>query len=201
MNRLVVALLVAGLAGPAFAQPRVDPSASRTMRVLPAKLDEAVREFERICLATGFDAARVETAIRASKWRYEKQPGLGKPAPDTWLSGQSIFNFQGPPSQETGSFVPGQCNIEVVVRPVPSDAAIAAALEAALVRTLGKAPPHFDFPGETCWRWQPGPDLVNRLCRVHRPNLAPGQMSWSFQRWTAAGEVRARLVPPAPARP
>lgn len=201
MMRFAAALLAAGLAGQALAQPRIDPSTYGTAQVLPATLGEAVGEFERICLATGFDSARFEAAIEGSKWRYEKRPGGGTPPPEVRVSGQAAINFRGPPLQSTGSFVPGQCNIDVVVRPVPDDSAIAAALEAALVRTSGSAPPKFDFPGETCWRWQPAADLVDRLCRIHRSDLAAGQMAWSFQRWTADGERRARLVPPAASRP
>ena len=197
---IAAALIAAGLAGHGSAQPRIEPSSYRTGKFLPAKLNEAVGEFERTCLATGFNAARFDAAIAASKWRYAKQMGSGTPAPDVRLGPRAAINF-GPLLQTEKSFVPGQCNIELVLRPVPEDAAIAAALEAALVRMLGKAPPQFDFPGETCWRWQPSPEKVNRLCRVHRPNLASGQISWSFQLWTASVESRAGLAPPAADRP
>lgn len=201
MRRMTAALLAALVAAPGFAQPRLDPSSLRVVRVSPARLDEAVGEFERICLATGFDAARFDAAIAASKWRYEKKPGSGAPAPDVRVSGQAMINFHGPLLQATGSFVPGQCNMEVVVRPVPADATVDVALQRVFDRILGLAPPRFAFTGETCWRWQPSPDLVSRLCRIRRSNLAAGQMAWSFQRWTAEGERRARLVPPAAGRP
>jgi len=200
MKVLSAALLAAGLAGQALAQPRMDPSSYRTGSILPAKLNEAVGEFERTCLATGFDPARFEAAIAASPWRYAKRVGSGTPPTDVRVGPQAVINF-GPLLQTAKSFAPGQCNIEVIFRPIPEEETISAALEAALVRMLGKAPPHFDFPGETCWRWQSSPEMVNRLCRVHRPNLAPGQISWSFQLWTAAVEARAGLAPPTVDRP
>lgn len=197
MRSTVAALVAAGLASPSPAQPRVDPGSYRTVAMRPVKLADAMREFERICLATGFDHGRFGDAVARSKWRFRVQPGAGTPAPDVRQALQAMVGFHGPPSQQEQDFVPAQCNMEAMLRPHRDEAAVPRAFEAALGRLLGAAPPRFDFPGESCWRWKPSPELVHRLCLIDRAGLAPGHSAWSFQRWTAAGEARARLVPPA----
>ncbi len=199
MRARIAALLLTGLAGPSLAQPRVDPANVRQVVIVPVPLADAVGEFEGICLASGFGHDRFDAAIGRSRWRFRTEQGLGTPAPDVRRAPQAIFNFHAPPLQEARTFAPGQCNMEVVMRPAVERDQVYGALQAALSRATGSVPPRHEFPGETCWRWTPTPDRVARLCLMHWPGTRSAHIALSYQLWTPAAERRARLVPPAQA--
>jgi hypothetical protein len=196
---LAAALLTIGVAAEAHAQSHIDPGSYRIVALRPVPLAEAVSQLEQICLVTGFDHDRFDAAIARGPWRFTKEQGAGTPAPDVRLAAQGSFNFQGPALQERDDFVPGQCNMETVVRPAEGGEAIAAALGAALTRVLGSLPPLYRFSRESCWRWKPSTSLVDRLCIIDRPGAVTGHLALSFQRWTASAELRAHLVPPGEA--
>lgn len=197
MKIRLAALSALVLAGPSLGQPRLDPGDYKTVMLRPVTLAEAVSQFEQICIATRFDPKAFETAIGASSWPFGRQQGTGTPAPDVRLAPQGIVNFHSPPLQQKSDFVPGQCNMEAVIDPAEGRPAVSAALEGALSRALGAVPARFEFPGEGCWRWKPEPEQIYRLCMIYRADLVGGHMAWSLQRWTANGERRAGLTPPA----
>ena len=198
MSRAIAALLLAGLAVPALAQPLVDPSTARRILIVPVPLGEAVGQFEQICLDSRFDHGRFDAAIGRSRWRFRTEQGLGTPAPDVRRAPEALFNFHGPPLQEARTFAPGQCNMEVVLRPAEERATIHASLEAALSRATGSVAAALRDSGRDllaldAFAGPGGPPLPDSPAATPRSD----HLALSFQHWTPAGERRAA---PGPAR-
>jgi hypothetical protein len=195
MMARTAALLLAACASAAPAQRIPNPSAERTTALRQVRLADLVGEFERLCLATGFDHDRFAAAVGRSPWRFSAQ--TGPESEDIRQAPEAVLVFNQPPIEEGRSYGPPQCNMEAATLQVESRAAVVAAIEPALTRLAGTVPPRHARPGETCWRWTPVAEQVLRLCLMDRPGMAAQQIALSFQRWTQRAEARAHLTPPA----
>ena len=193
----VPAALLTALAAAAFTQPQIDPSQLRTVVMTPVAIADGLTQFERICLASGFDHDRFSAAVAGSPWRFSAERGVGTPTPDVRRASQAVVNFHGPPVQQQRAFAPGQCNMEFYARSATDRAAVLAELAAAVERVTGATPPRYEFRGETCWRWLAADGRVNRLCLMHWPAAQSNHFALSYQLWTIEGERRARLTPTA----
>lgn len=175
----IAALLAA--AAPAAEQPVVS-GGLQPMFKLAIGLDEALGEFERLCLARPFDAAAFERVVSSSPWRYRRAAGT---SPDLIgydsRKGYASIKWLGPP--------PGrlpQCNLDAATATPYAPDATARRIEARLKRLLGAVPVRHAAGASTFWEWAAGEGKVARLYVLRHPGSDPRQLTLTLQKWPGA---------------
>jgi hypothetical protein len=175
----IAPLLAAALSA---AQQPVVSGGLQPMFKLAIGIDEALGEYERLCLARPFDAASFEKAVRASSWRYRRAPGTSPEliAYDS-RKGYASVKWLGPPAGRLP-----QCNLDsATLRPYTPEAT-AVRIEARLKRLLGAAPPRRAAGATLFWEWPAEAGKVARLYLVRHPDTDPRQLTLTLQKWPLA---------------
>ena len=170
--------IAASLALSAAQQPVVT-GGLETMVKLAIGIDEALGEFERLCLARPFDAASFEKAVAGSSWRYRRatdtQPELvGYDS----RKGYASIKWLGPP--------PGrlpQCNLDAATLRPYTPEATAGRIEVRLKRLLGIIPARRASGPSLFWEWPAEPGKVARLYLLRHPGTDPRQLTLTLQKW------------------
>jgi|GEM_PF-5175573 len=174
-----IATLLAA-AAPAAQQPVVT-GGLQPMFKLAIGIDEALGEFERLCLARPFDAATFETAVSRSSWRYRRASGttpelIGYDS----RKGYASIKWLGPPAGRLP-----QCNLDAAtLRPYTLEAT-AGRIEARLRRLLGTVPARHAAGTNLFWEW-PAEGKVTRLYLLRDPGSDPRQLTLTLQKWPQA---------------
>jgi hypothetical protein len=179
---------VAFLLGAAAQQP-TPTGGLQPMFKLAIGIDEALGEFERLCLARPFDAATFETAVSRSSWRYRRTPGttpelIGYDS----RKGYASIKWLGPPAGRLP-----QCNLDAAtIRPYTAEAT-AGQIEARLKRRLGTMPARHPADTSLFWEWPVEDGKVARLYLQRHPGSDPRQLTLTLQKWpTMAGQGEQR---------
>ena len=168
-------------AAPAAQQPVVT-GGLQPMFKLAIGIDEALAEFERLCLASPFDAAAFEKAVSGSSWRYRRNPGttpelIGYDS----RKGYASIKWLGPPAGRLP-----QCNLDAAtLRPFTLEAT-AGRIEARLKRRLGIVPPRHAAGASLFWEWPAEGGKVARLYLLRHPGSDPRQLTLTLQKWPQA---------------
>lgn len=184
---------LAALLAAAQTQPRaVDGLEPRMVRT--SDLNEAIGEYDRLCLASPFDRAAYEAAIRASGWRFQPVSGVPEGA-SAYESARGYAFFRDPLTP--GRSMP-QCNLDTATGQAHARELVVARIEARLARRLGSAPPRQDWNGSIFWQWPAEARKVARLYLMRRPSDDPRQITLTLQKWPAdlaASGATPRQVP------
>jgi hypothetical protein len=179
----IAALLAA--AAPAAQQPAVS-GGLQPMLKLVIGLDEALAEYERLCLARAFDAASFEKAVSSSAWRYRRfrdtTPNLvGYDS----RKGYASIKWLGPPEGRLP-----QCNLDAATLRPYTPVATASRIEARLKRLLGTTPARQVAGTSTFWEWPVEGGKVARLYVIRHPGSDPRQLTLTLQKWPQAEASR-----------
>jgi hypothetical protein len=172
-----IAALLASAAG--SAQQPVVSGGLQPMLKLAIGLDEALAEYERLCLARAFDAASFEKAVSGSTWRYRRfadtNPQLiGYDS----RKGYASIKWLGPPEGRLP-----QCNLDsATLRPYTPEA-MAGRIEARLKRLLGAIPARRAAGTSTFWEWPVDGGKIARLYVIRHPGSDPRQLTLTLQKW------------------
>ncbi|HVQ09205.1 MAG TPA: hypothetical protein VMS43_12310 [Allosphingosinicella sp.] len=174
--------LLALIALLAAAQTQPGPVGGLDPRMVQtSEIDSAIGEFDRLCLASPFDRASYEAAIRASHWRFRPAGGAPEGA-SAYESRRGYAFFRD--ATPAGRSLP-QCNLDTATgRPHARDLLVAR-IEARLARRLGSVPPRLGANGSLFWQWPAEAGKVARLYLMRRPSDDPRQITLTLQKWPA----------------
>jgi hypothetical protein len=166
----------------AAAQQPVVSGGLQPMLKLAIGIDEALGEFERLCLARPFDAATFERAVSASPWRYRRNPGttpqlIGYDS----RKGYASIKWLGPPAGRLP-----QCNLDAATLKPYTAEAMAGRIEARLKRRLGTLPARRAAGSSLYWEWPVEDGKVARLYVLRHPGSDPRQLALTLQKWPRA---------------
>ncbi|HYE29335.1 MAG TPA: hypothetical protein VEA61_14030 [Allosphingosinicella sp.] len=173
--------IAASLALSAAQQPVVT-GGLETMVKLAIGIDEALGEFERLCLARPFDAASFEKAVRGSSWRYRRAAD-SEPELIGYDSrkGYASIKWLGPPAGRLP-----QCNLDAATLRPYTPTATAARIEARLKRLLGTIPVRQASGTSLFWEWPAETGKAVRLYLLRHPGSDPRQLTLTLQKWPQA---------------
>lgn len=175
-----IAALLAATA-PAAQQPVVT-GGLQPMFKLAIGLDEALAEYERLCLTRAFDAASFEKAVSNSTWRYRRAEGT-RPELVGYDSrkGYASVKWLGPPEGRLP-----QCNLDAATQRPYGPEAVASRIEARLKRLLGATPARQAADTSTFWEWPVEGGKVARLYVIRHRGSDPRQLTLTLQKWPRA---------------
>ncbi|HYW15649.1 MAG TPA: hypothetical protein VE891_05795 [Allosphingosinicella sp.] len=175
----IAALL--SVAAPAAQEPAVT-GGLQPMLKLAIGLDEALAEYERLCLARAFDAASFEKAVSSSAWRYRRaQDTSPELVGYDSRKGYVSIKWLGPPEGRLP-----QCNLDsATLRPYTPEA-MAGRIEARLKRLLGTSPARQAAGVSTFWEWPVEGGKMARLYVLRHPGSDPRQLTLTLQKWPRA---------------
>jgi hypothetical protein len=172
----VVALLLA--AAPAH-RPTVTGGLTDMVK-LAVGLDEALGEFDQICLAHPFDAAAFERAVASSSWHYRR-------ARDTFPELTGYDSVKGYVSRKGMGSPEGslpQCNLDGATLRAYPPAEIATRIEARL-SARGVSAVRRQVEDSLYWQWPLQEGKLARLYLLRHPGSDPRQLTLTLQKLRA----------------
>lgn len=143
-------------------------------------LDEALGEFDRICLAHPFDAAAFERAVASSSWRYRRaHASFPELTGYDSVNGYVSRKWMGSPE---GSLP--QCNLDGATPRAYPPSAIAARIEARLA-ARGVSVGRRQADDSLYWQWPLEEGKVARLYLLRHRGSDPRQLTLTLQKWPA----------------
>lgn len=169
-------MFASALALLAMQTPAPDGLVETTYRVILVTELQAAEEFGRTCVAGWSSVEQLEIALRASSWRYERQPDTQGGLRSNWRMQIGELAYIRPTPTRPELPLP-QCNMTAFTRFAVNDEALRTALGAMLSRRLGQQPQVVIGQRDTVWSWEQD----GRRVELRRIRLGPQQIELSLQ--------------------